>query len=90
MTAYGLIADIFSRNQEGVAGNVRRITERQLAKLRELIYEDPEAGAVRNGVGRSIVWTPAGRYKYVLTDDVHWRTLSRLPIFEASETGSLF
>lgn len=93
MTAHGLIDEIFSRVQEGVAGNVRRITQRQFDYLRELIGQDEEGGAVRSGMNGSIIWMPSGRHKYVLTAPPPGRklgTLTKLNNLAPSGTGSLF
>jgi len=91
MTARGLIDSIFTRAQPGVAGNVRRITLPQLDLLRRLIAEDREAGAMHaDGLGVA-VWKPAGREKFVITEDLRGdrHTLARAPNFSAT-MGSLF
>jgi len=93
MTAFDLIDSIFSRPAFGVAqGNIRSISDRQYAKLRELIGEDPEGGAVTTGTGGSLVWMPSGRHKYILTEDLRTgkHTLTRLSNIIASESGRLF
>jgi hypothetical protein len=93
MTAHDLIDSIFSQAAWGVAAaNVRRITPRQLLKLRELIDEDPEGGAAKPGAPGSLVWMPSGRHKYILTEDLHGtkHTLTRLSNICASESGRLF
>jgi hypothetical protein len=92
MTAHDLIADIFSRTQGGVEGNMRRITRAQLDLLVELIGEDEDGGAVQRGMGGSFVWMPAGRQKYIITEDARGgrHTLMRLANIRASASGSLF
>jgi hypothetical protein len=92
MTARDLIADIFSRPQRGVAGNMRRITRRQLDYLVGLIGEEQESGAVQRGAGASLVWMPGGREKYVITEDARGdrHTLTRLANVVSGGTGSLF
>lgn len=93
VTAHQLIESIFSRVQEGVPGNVRRITQPQFDYLRQLIDADEEGAAVRNGPGGSIVWTPSGRDKYVLAAPLPGRklgTLTRLSNLAPSGMGSLF
>ncbi len=92
MTACALIADIFSRVQPGVASNIRRITPRQLAYLRLLIDADPQAAAVTRGAPGSLVWTPAGHDKYILTEDLRGtkHTLTRLSNAAVEGNGSLF
>lgn len=92
MSARGFIDEIFSRPQERVAGNIRRVTARQFDKVRELIAGDPERGAVKSGINGGLVWSPAGRWKYVLAVDpvCDRRTITRLEAVDASESGSLF
>lgn len=93
MTAQDLIESIFSRPQGWVSGDVRRITPDQLKFLRDLIAADPERDQVHNGQGGSLVWSPAGHRKYVLTEDPNGgkrHTLTRLSCIEASTMGSLF
>jgi hypothetical protein len=92
MTAIDLIDSIFSRAQEGVGSNTRRVTQAQLKYLRDLIDADPERGAVVRGTPGSIIWMPKGRHKYVLAEDAHGNkhTLTRLSNIAASETGRLF
>jgi len=92
MTAFDLIDSIFSRVQAGMPGNVRRVTNDQVRFLFDLIGSDPEGGHVKHGVGRSLVWAPSGRNKYVLTDDVAGgkHTLTRLSNLVATESGRLF
>jgi hypothetical protein len=91
MTAFDLIDSIFSRPQHG-PGNARRITRDQLNYLRDLIGQDPESGKVRNGAPGSLVWTPSGRHKYVVTEDLAGakHTLTKLSNIEASGMGNLF
>lgn len=94
MTAFDLIDSIFSwPARRGMEGNVRRITPRQLIKLRELIGEDPEGGAVRSGAPGSLIWMPSGRNKYIVTEDPtggDMHTLTRLSNIVPSGCGSLF
>jgi hypothetical protein len=91
MTAHDLIADIFSRVQSG-PGNMRRITRPQLNLLCRLIGEDKDAGAVQHGLGDSLVWTPSGRNKYIITEDSRGNrhTLTRLANLSATGMDSLF
>jgi hypothetical protein len=93
MTAHDLIDSIFSRPQEGVAGNMRRITPQQLKYLRDLIDADPEGAAVIGGSMGSTVWMPSGRNKYIITEDPtggHKHTLARLNNLRPSDEGMLF
>ena len=92
MTAFDLIDSIFSRHQDGVPGNMRRVSREQLNYLRDLIGADPEGAAVTKGTAGSVVWMPSGRNKYVLTEDLIGKkhTLTRLSNIVASETGRLF
>jgi len=94
MTAHDLIDSIFSRPSWGRgASTVRHITAEQLKYLRDLIGADPESHRARAGGPGSLVWMPAGRYKYVLTEDPTGgtkHTLSRLGGIDTSETGRLF
>jgi hypothetical protein len=91
-TAHDLIASIFSRPQQGVAGNMRRITRRQMLFLKDLIGQDEEGGALRPGSLNSLVWMPRGRMKYVITEDVSGEkhTLTKLMMPVAVDEGSLF
>lgn len=92
MTAFDLIDSIFARVQGGMPGNMRRITPAQLIYLRNLIDADPEGGAVTRGSPGSLVWMPAGRTKYVLTEDLRGNkhTLTKFANIVASDTGRLF
>lgn len=95
MTAHNLIADIFRRPgawNEGLPGNVRRITGPQLDLLRRLIAEDKDAGAVQSGLGGSFTWMPRGRDKYVVTEDLRGdrHRLERLANIAAEGMGMLF
>jgi hypothetical protein len=68
MTAFDLIDSIYSRPHAGkLAGNERWITERQFAKLRELIRENEEGSALTEGMNGGFAWTPSGRNKYVVS-----------------------
>lgn len=92
MTAHDLITDIFSRPQRGVAGNMRRITRRQLDYLVGLIGKDQDGDAVRHGTDGGLVWMPPGPEKYVITEDARGdrHTLTRLANIIPSGMGSLF
>ena len=93
MTAFDLIDSIFARVQPGMPGNMRRITPRQLKYLRDLIGADPEGGAVKDGGRGSLVWMPAGRTKYVLTEDPiggEKHTLTKMGNLRPSAEGRLF
>jgi hypothetical protein len=93
MTAHNLIDSIFSRpSWRDDPGNLRRLTPDQLDFLLKLIGKDEEGGAVQRGMGRSIVWMPSGRHKYVVTEDPGGRkhTLTRQANLVASESGRLF
>jgi len=93
MTAHDLIDSIFGRAQVFAGANVRHITEDQLKYLRDLILKDPEAAKARNGQGGSLVWMPAGKHKYVLTEDLAGgkrHTLTKISHIEAEGQASLF
>ncbi|HKE23429.1 MAG TPA: hypothetical protein VKB88_13775 [Bryobacteraceae bacterium] len=99
MTAQELVADIFSRQQEGVASNMRYVTVAQIDYLRGLIEQEDEfaqasgqPGAIRAGRGRSFTWLPAGRDKYVVTEGEGGRrnTITRLANLQPSSAGTLF
>jgi len=92
MTAHGLIDDIFSRAQDGVAPNMRRITRAQMDYLISLIAQDEDGSAVQRGAGGSLVWAPRGRGKYVITEDTRGNrhTLTRFTTPIAAEMASLF
>jgi hypothetical protein len=92
-TAHDLIDSIFSRGQEGIAGNMRRITAGQLKYLRDLIDANPEGAAVTRGAPGSLIWMPSGRYKYVITEDPTGgkkHTLTQLSSLAPSDEGMLF
>lgn len=92
MTAHEFIAQIYSRPQTGVASNMRFITSAQLDLLQTLICEDEEGSAMRRAAGRSFVWAPSGRSKYIVTEGQGGRrnTITRLANIVASPAGSLF
>jgi hypothetical protein len=92
VTAHDLIVDIFSRVQGGVPSNMRRITGRQLNLLRTLIGEDKESRAAESGGPGVTIWTPPGRDKYVITEDLRGKhhSLTRLANIGNSGTGMLF
>ncbi len=92
MTAHDLIASIFSRVQDGMPGNARRISRAQLDFLRGLIGEDQEGGTMQTtGPGVS-VWTPSGRNKYVIREDLRGNrhVLERLANMVPTGMGRLF
>jgi len=91
MTAFELIDSIFWRAQPGTPGNLRRITREQLNYLRDLIDKAGPSEAIKRGAPGSLIWTPAGRHKYVVTEDLtgNRHTLTRLANV-ASESGTLF
>lgn len=93
MTAFDLIESIFSRPAwRGQPGEMRRVTREQFVYLRGLIERDPERGALRKGAPGSMVWTPAGLYEYVLTEDLAGdrHTLTRMSAVDLSGAGMLF
>lgn len=92
MTAHELIGSIFSRVQDGVAPNMRRITRAQLDYLLTLIGRDEDGGAMKRGDGGSIIWMPTGRNKYVITEDPRGNrhTLTRLIALAPVDAGRLF
>lgn len=92
MTAHELIAQWFSRSQAGVVSNMRFITSAQLDLLRQLVGEDEEGAALQRGLGRSFVWTPSGRNKYVVTEGPGGKrnTIVKLANIVPSAAGSLF
>lgn len=92
MTAHDLIASIFSRVQGNMPGHRRGISRAQLDFLLRLIGEDEEGGAMKtDGPGRT-VWMPAGRHKYVITEDLRGarHTLERLSNLTPTGSGRLF
>ena len=92
MTAHELIAQWFTRPQTGVASNQRFITLAQIDLLRDLIGQDEEGGALQRGIGRSFVWAPSGRKKYVVTEGPGGRrnSIVRLENIVPSAAGCLF
>lgn len=93
MTAHELVAQWFTKPQQGVASNMRFITTAQIDLLRSLCEQDAEgAAAVRAGLGRSFTWMPSGRDKYVITEGPAGRrnTILRLANIRAVGAGSLF
>jgi hypothetical protein len=92
MTAHDLIDSIFRRHQDGIAGNMRRITRPQLDFLLRLIGEDEEGGAVASDGPGVLVWMPSGRHKYVITEDPRGdrHTLDRRSNLIATPSGMLF
>jgi hypothetical protein len=70
LIAIDLIDSIFARRSWGAAeANVRGITPDQLKYLRDLIQRDPEGHKVRAGAPGSLVWTPSGPHRYIVTED---------------------
>lgn len=93
MTAFDLIDSIFARVQPSMPGNVRRITEAQLKYLRDLIDADPEGSQVKRGAPGSLVWSPSGRTKYVITEDPtggEKHTLAKFSGFQPQPHRDLF
>lgn len=68
MTALHLAEDIFRRAQPALPGNVRRISRKQLDYLRSLIEGEYPPAARQEQQGK-LTWLPAGRDKYVITED---------------------
>jgi hypothetical protein len=92
MTAHELIADIFSRVQDGRPGHQRGISRAQLDFLRKLIDEDEDGGAVQaTGAGKTI-WMPSGRNKYEIKEDLtgNRHVLTKLSNLAATGCGRLF
>lgn len=92
MTVHDLIAQIYARGSFGLTGDMRRITRPQLDLLRKLIAEDPEAAALTRASANSQLWTPSGRDKYLITEDLKGErhTITRLMNLRASGAGMLF
>lgn len=92
MTAHDFIAQLYSRVQMHVAGNVRYVTAAQFELLRRLIDEDEEGGAVKGGMNGGLVWMPSGRWKYVLSHDpaTGRHSLTKLGNGTPSDAGTLF
>lgn len=99
MTPTDLVAQWFAKYQQGVAGNVRFITLAQIDLLRQLAEQQDEfaqscgeLSAIQRGHGRSFVWMPKGRDKYVITaaQDGRRNTITRLANIGASGAGKLF
>jgi len=94
MNAFDLITDIFARPQADTEANVRRLTPAQLTYLRDLIEAEGPTEAIeyrRNG----LVWSPAGRHKYILAEDLSARrravhTVTRLSNLTPTGAGRLF
>lgn len=95
MTAAYLVNEIFSRPQQGVASDIRLLTERQFVALRGLMLSDKaRAGgtAYIAGLEGSLVWMPPGPLKFVLTEDrVRSKyLLTRMRTAAPAESGRLF
>lgn len=77
---------------------MRRLTPRQFKELRRLIGDAHRRAlygtgdSLHCGDNGSLIWTPPGPDKYVLTEDAHSdkRTILRLPNIGASGAASLF
>lgn len=91
MTALELIDDIFSRPQSGVAGDVRRITRDQVKYLRDLIEKEAPAARIQSDAPGSLIWSPAGRHRYILTEDLRGNrhTLARESKVSSADCGLL-
>ena len=92
MTAHELIESIFARHHEGMPGNERRITLRQLIALKDLIGADPEGAFFRNSGPGVWTWAPSGRNKYLISEDLYGNKhkIARLANLGPSEAGRLF
>lgn len=94
MTAFDLIDSIFARIQPDMPSNERRITASQLSYLKDLIGADPEGAAFHRGAPGVWTWLPAGRNKYVLTEDLrpggNRHKIARYSNLAASGSGELF
>ena len=92
MTAFDLIDSIFSRVQRGVPGHMRRISQAQFDYLESLIGADPEGSAYKPYAPNQKVWAPAGRHKYILTQEspAAFRSITKLSSLNASGMGRLF
>ena len=92
MTAHDFIDQLFSRPQVNVSSNVRYVSPGQLELLRTLISQGEEGGALTPGLQGGFVWTPRGRWKYVLSQnpDGTRRALMRLAQMNPHGVGNLF
>jgi len=94
MSAHGFIAEIFSRVQTGVAGNMRFLTKAQFDRIVQEIGQDPECGSVKNGLNGGLVWMPSGRWKYVLAHEPGSKcdryAITKLGAPAETRAGSLF
>ena len=92
MTAAYLVSEIFSRPQQGIASEIRVLSERQFVVLRGLMLDEEQKGTVRAGQGGSLIWMPRGPLKYVLTEDrVRLKYfLTRMSTAAPAESGRLF
>lgn len=94
MSAHGFIAEIFSRVQTGVAGNMRYLTKAQFDRVVQEIGQDTECGAVKNGLNGGLVWMPSGRWKYVLAHQPGFQrdryAITRMAAAEPNGAGRLF
>jgi hypothetical protein len=71
---------------------MRRITPAQLAYVRSLILGEEIPAEVRSGTDGSLVWTPPGRDKFIVTEDRirQKHTITKLSNLVESKSGSLF
>ncbi len=69
MSAHGFIDEIFSRQQAGMMSTERCITDRQLARLRALIGEDEDGGALTEKPNGGFEWRPRGSWVFVYTQN---------------------
>jgi hypothetical protein len=92
MTAHELIASIYARPQEQRPSNERGISHRTLVYLKDLIAADEEGAAFVNSGPGVWIWSPSGRTKYVLKEDLQGNrhTIARLMNLVASDMGRLF
>lgn len=89
MTALGLAESIFSRPQNGVEWNERRITAQQLAFLRLLLERDGQETRP-DGPGVA-VWRAPGRWSYRIAETPEGRrTLTRIGNVAIGTSGTLF
>lgn len=91
MTAHELIADIFSRPKHRIAPDLCWVTIDQLTYLRRLISQDKDRAKVHQGAPGSLVWSPDGDWKYVITEDAGGRKHRLMRSARVSDlTPSLF
>jgi hypothetical protein len=92
MTAFDLIDSIFSRVQEWMPSNERRISGDQYHYLLDLIGGDPEGSALKNDGPNVMIWKPSGRHKYIIRRDPEGKrnTITKISNLTATESGRLF